>query len=355
MSVTNYKCPACGAPIVFNPKLGGFKCEFCFTEHTEEALTAYLNAHNTADTSEPVEEHRTADTGTAEQGFAAYQCNNCGAEVVAGDTATASFCYYCHSPVILTDRMKGSFKPDCIIPFKIDKKAAIDLFITWARKRFFVPKDFTDTMQQEKITGMYLPYWQTDIHAKVDYHAIGLHVTHWSTQNKDYTKTETYQIDRTGHIEVQNMQKLAFSNIDEYLINGISPYNEEEIKPFSAGYLAGFFAEQYTEKKEAVIPQLIQKAKTITAALIRASVVCNSFQKEEDHTSYHEQACRHLLLPAWVLTYLYKGKTYVFAVNGQTGKMCGELPLRKGKALAVSILAGLGITSVLLLGGAFIW
>ena len=40
----------------------------------------------------------------------------------------------------------------------------------------------------------------------------------------------------------------------------------------------------------------------------------------------------YALLPAWILTYLYKGKTYVYAVNGQNGKAHGELPVDNKKA-----------------------
>ena len=371
MSIINYKCPACGAPIEFNPRLGKFKCGYCFTEHTEEELTAYLEKlqAKTAGADSNAAESGTINSGNADrvaafgtgitekdgQTVKAYQCANCGAEVVAGDTSTAVFCYYCHSPVVITDRLKGDFKPDRIIPFKVDKKVAVQKFLQWAGKKKFTPKGFTSEMQQEKITGVYLPYWQADIDAKVDYHAVGVNVTRWSSGDRDYVKTDKYKIDRTGDISVNNLQKLAFSKIDESLLNSITPYDEAEMKQFSAGYLAGFFAEQYTEDKEAIKPALMTQAKQTTAALIKESTSCTHFESEKDSTAYSVREQRYVLLPSWILTYVYHGKPYVFAVNGQTGTTCGELPLDKAKAALTSGLLGVVFGALMFLGGMFIW
>ena len=383
MSIINYKCPSCGAPIEFNPRLGKFKCGYCFTEHTEEALTAYLEklqaktaaadgsaADTAADKEGAAPKAETENHGNAEKNAAsgagntrekerqtvkAYQCANCGAEVVAGDTSTAAFCYYCHSPVVITDRLQGDFKPDRIIPFKVDKKTAVQKFLDWAGKKKFTPKGFTSEMQQEKITGVYLPYWQADIDAKVDYHAVGVTVTRWSSGDRDYVKTDKYKIDRVGDIAVNNLQKLAFSKIDESLLNTITPYDEAEMKNFSAGYLAGFFAEQYTEDKEAIKPALMTQAKQTTTALIKESTSCTHFESERDSTTYTVRAQRYVLLPSWILTYIYHGKPYVFALNGQTGKTCGELPLDKAKVALTSGLLGVVFGTLMFLGGMFIW
>ncbi len=346
----NYKCPGCGAPITFNPKTGGFKCEYCFNQYTEEELTQYLQQQEAKKTAAGVQTEA-ADGGTVKQ----YICQNCGAEVVAGDTSSASFCYYCHSPVVLGDRLKDEFKPDKIIPFKIDKKDAVLKFKEWTRGKKYVPSDFTSASTQDKITGMYLPYWQADITANIDYHAVGLSVSSWNTGDTEYTKTDKYKIDRSGTVDINNLQELAFTKIDKNLIDGISPYNEDEQKDFSTGYLAGFFSEQYNIKKEDVLPVLTEKAKQNTLDVIQNSADYSTIENEENNSTYSVKECRYVLLPSWILTYLYKGKTYIFAVNGQTGKSFGELPIDKTKlALASGIIAGI-TAAALILGGLFIW
>ena len=52
---------------------------------------------------------------------------------------------------------------------------------------------------------------------------------------------------------------------------------------------------------------------------------------------------RYALLPVWFMTSRYKGKAYSFAINGQTGKMSGKLPISRLRFAALL----LGITAVL--------
>ena len=42
-----------------------------------------------------------------------------------------------------------------------------------------------------------------------------------------------------------------------------------------------------------------------------------------------EQSSRYALLPVWLLNTTWKDKKYTFAMNGQTGKMVGDLPMDK--------------------------
>jgi len=354
MSVENYKCPSCGAPISFNPKTGGFKCDFCFSSYTEEELTKYMEGLQAK--KDNADEGSSASESTGDGGVKQYHCNNCGAEVVVGDTSSTAFCYYCHSPVVLSDRLKGDFRPDKIIPFKLDKKEALKHFADWVKGKKYVPSDFTSNSTKEKITGIYLPHWQADVIADVDYHATGLKISTWQTGNIKYTKTDKYKIDRIGKIELDKFQELAFTKIDKPLINAISPYDLEEQKDFSQGYLAGFSSEQYDIKKEEIEPVIKERAGDYTKNLIHGSTdYAGCIEDEHDNTSYTVQNYAYVLLPSWVLTYLYKGKTYVFALNGQTGKATGELPVNKFKLGIVSAIMSGVVAALLLLGGRFIW
>ena len=354
MSVENYKCPSCGAPISFKPKTGGFKCDFCFSSYTEEELTKYMEGLQAK--KDNADEGSSASESTGDGGVKQYHCNNCGAEVVVGDTSSTAFCYYCHSPVVLSDRLKGDFRPDKIIPFKLDKKEALKHFADWVKGKKYVPSDFTSNSTKEKMTGIYLPHWQADVIADVDYHATGLKISTWQTGNMEYTKTDKYKIDRTGKIELDKFQELAFTKIDKPLINAISPYDLEEQKDFSQGYLAGFSSEQYDIKKEEIEPVIKERAGDYTKNLIHGSTnYAGYIEDEHDNTSYTVQNYAYVLLPSWVLTYLYKGKTYVFAVNGQTGKATGELPVNKFKLGVVSAIMSGVVAALLLLGGRFIW
>lgn len=237
MATTSYKCLNCGAGLHFNPELQKFKCEYCLSEFTEAELA--LEAEDKQNAEE-----------VPKQNLNSYTCNSCGATVVTDETTTATFCYYCHNPVIISNRLEGEFLPNKLIPFSIDKKRAQDIFLSWAGNKKFVPRDFTSSSQLEKITGIYLPYWWVDSQAQVNYIGIGRNIKVWRSGDREYTETKKYQIVRQGLMDINNVGELAFNKIDKNLLDGIGPYNENETIPFSMPYLSGFFAEQYNIQKK---------------------------------------------------------------------------------------------------------
>ncbi|ABW17897.1 zinc ribbon domain-containing protein [Alkaliphilus oremlandii] len=340
MTTKSYKCPSCGAGIHFKPARGKFHCDYCLSEFLEEELQNKVE-NNSEDTLQSVN---------------AYHCNSCGAEVVTDETTTATFCYYCHNPVIISSRLSGEFKPNKLIPFSVDKEKAKQIFLSWAQNKRFIPRDFTSNSQLEKITGVYLPYWWADCTADVHYVGEGRNIRVWRSMGREYTETKKYEILREGQINLNNVEEVAFSKIDKNLLNGIAPYNTSQVKAFSMPYLSGFFAEQYDIAKDRVFPMMKNQVDRYSKSLIKESV--NGYQHVHNIRNNVDVSIRewhYTLLPAWILTYRYRGKTYVYAVNGQTGKSFGELPLSRSRVLTTFGVIS-GITSIaLLLGGRFIW
>jgi DNA-directed RNA polymerase subunit RPC12/RpoP len=344
MSTTSFKCLNCGAGIHYNPDYGKFKCEYCMSEFTENELNK-LPPQEGDDLSDDEKDR-----------LVSYHCNSCGADVVTEDTTSATFCYYCHNPVILTERLEGEFKPKKIIPFSISKDKAKDLFMQWAGRKKYVPKDFTSDSQLEKITGIYLPHWRVEANARIDFVGEGRNTRVWRTGNTEYTETQKYEIVRKGNLEINNAGALGFDKIDARLLNGIGPYDEKNAIPFSMGYLSGFYAEQYNvpkEKVEPIVKQDLDKYFGYMVSEITAGyqqVIPQKKEMELNMKNWHFS-----LLPAWILTYAYKGQTYIFAVNGQSGKSFGDLPLSQGKVFSTAGLISGIVFALLVLGGVFIW
>lgn len=343
MATKSYKCPSCGAGIHFKPALKKFHCDYCLSEYLEEEL-------------ENKQEEQIKGTEQTQKNLNSYHCNSCGAKVVTDETTTSTFCYYCHNPVIISSRLEGEFEPKKLIPFSIDKKTAQENFVDWAKNKRFVPEDFTSNSQLEKITGIYLPYWWVDCKADVDYVGEGRNIRIWRTAGYEYTETKKYQIVRQGQIDINNVEEVAFSKIAKNLLNGIAPYNISEIIPFSMPYLSGFFAEQYDISKDKVTPKIEEQVNRYSKHLIDETISgFNHVSNLKNDVNVSIKEWNYTLLPAWILTYIYNGKTYVYAVNGQTGKSFGELPLSKQRVATTSGII-FGITSAaLLLGGMLIW
>lgn len=350
-SVDQYKCISCGAPIFYKPEVGKFKCDYCDSEYTEEELTAYLDSQKEGKIT-GTEEVKEGESNEYHQ----YHCNNCGAEVVSDLETTSTFCYYCHSPVIMSSKLVGDFKPQRIIPFKISKEKAIEIFLDWAGNKKYVPNDFAKKEHIDKMTGIYLPYWSFDVLLDVDYQAIGENVNVWRSGDTEYTNTKQYSIVRSGDMEFNNIDELATDKFEERLLNGISPYEEDSEVDFSKGYLSGFFAESFNVEKEFRMPDVEERVNNYSNNLLAdATGNYSRIRVERDKRNIKKAEGQYALYPAWILTYNFNGKIYVFAINGQTGKAFGELPVDNGKLYKTSLIIFAIIAFVLVMGGLFIW
>ncbi|NLY09264.1 MAG: hypothetical protein GXZ11_05125 [Tissierellia bacterium] len=349
MPTLSYKCPSCGAPLTYKPGIEKSSCDYCGSAFTIEELEAYNSKFNDEKVVEEVSQGEHVHHDHAEEIYNGYHCQSCGAEVVTDTTTSATFCYYCHNPVIVTERLKGEFKPDKIIPFTVDREKALSIFQSWVKNKRYVPNNFKSQAQMEKLTGMYLPYWIADGSADVSIEGTGEKSGNsWTKGDTKFTEVTTFSFARKGEIEVDNISELAFTKIDNELINSVTPYSEKEIKAFSPIYLSGFFAETYDRNKEDVASQISRRIEEYTDRVIENTTGKYGTTKfTEKNINYQIKSWYYGLYPAWVMTYHYKGKTYVYAINGQTGKTFGELPVDNGK---VAITSGITAAIVAALG-----
>ena len=297
-----------------------------------------------------------ADADAGSYAYKGYICDSCGAEVVTDATTSATFCYYCHNPILLTDRLTGELRPTRIIPFTFDRAKAEAAFLKWSRSRRFVPRTFYSASQLEKITGIYIPYWMASYKADIDISGTGTHLKVWNTGQTEYTETSVFGIERKGTIDLDHVHEIAVRKFDHNLINSISPYDEREAKPFSMSYLGGFFAEKFDIPRTEAEPAIENQARQYTNALVQD--VIGGYNKVElvrNQVDMRIKGWDYALMPAWMLTYRYHGKTFIYAVNGQTGRSFGELPVDTGKLALTSGIIALVTMILILLGGYFIW
>ena len=344
--VLSHKCPNCDGPLLFDPSNQTFHCEYCLSVFKETDL----------DTKEQVESSENL-SHTSQEVFNLYDCPSCGAEIVTDDTTAATFCYYCHNPVVLKDRVSGEFLPNNILPFRISKDEAKEQFLSWAKSKKFIPKDFFDASQIEKITGIYFPYWKTDAKTKGRVDATGTKITVWQVGETEYTRTRKYKLTRGGTIEFRDIVKNALKkNIKQQMIESVQPFPIQEVTNFDSKYLSGFQAEKRDMEFIDIEPVLNNELSSYTQNILE-----NQMQGFTTiSTNYHEsrvlnQSNKYLLLPVWVVTYQSdtSEEPYYYAMNGVTGKTSGKLPINKPKLVSVSVLIGL-IVIILILGGGYL-
>ncbi len=350
MESVKYTCPNCCADLKFDPQQQKLTCEYCLSSFTVEEIKKLC-----ANTENSIPQNAVQLKEDFENHTHLYRCNSCGAEIMADDQQTATFCYYCHNPVILAGKMGGEFKPDKVIGFKLTRENAIDYFKKWIGKRMFVPTDFKSEQQLEKLTGLYVPFWMADCYVNVDYSATGRKVKSWTSGNYRYTETSTYHVVRRGNLHTMGVPADGETKIDDLLMEAIEPFDYSELKDFSMSYLSGFYADKYDVDRTQVFPRIRARCEQACSSLVKESITgYSSVTPMAQNYNITKTDWQYTMLPVWFMSYMYKGKVYEFAINGQTGKLAGTPPLSKGKLALFSGIIGAVVALVgMVIGGAF--
>lgn len=350
MDVVTHKCPNCGGPLLFDPDTQKFECEYCLSIFTEQQLEEIELKEQAAEVS---------GDSSSDVALDLFSCPNCGAEIVTDATTAATFCYYCHNPVVLTKRLSGDLLPDRILPFAIDKQQATDNFLKWTKSKFFIPKDFFSSQQIEKLTGVYFPYWLVDADLKGRLRAKSKNISVWRIGDIEYTKTDTYKLEREGSLHFEDYVRNALKKNDtQTMVESVQPFPLDTATEFNSGYLSGFQAErrdiEFNEIQESVNSSLQHYSDQLLSQSANALGV---LYDKKVQTNIQTQSNHYVLLPVWLLTYRSstgKDKVYYYAMNGKTGKVSGRLPIDKVKLALVSSGAGILVLLLALLVGYFI-
>ena len=393
MAVLSMKCINCGADIKFDAETQKYKCDYCLSLFTQEQMEAISAALKEADQDEgtgavpapeilreetPAEADRQTDHGNTADGgietdedqtceeqpqteaeeeapMVLYECPSCGAEIVTEETTAATFCYYCHSSVVLSGRLKGEYRPDFVIPFAVDKTRALEIFSDWIGKKKYVPKAFFSADQIEKVTGVYFPYWTYSCDVEGELDARGSQIKSWTSSSTRYTETSKYKIRRAGTMPIRHVPRNALKKANRELAEGVFPFDMKQVKPFSAGYLSGFQAENRDMQQQEFVREVELEVRDFAGARLKQQITGRysavTFLDQQMNLTRPEW--KYALLPVWTLTYRAPGsdETYYFACNGQSGKICGRLPLDRGRLMQLFLSIFVPMFAALLLVG----
>ncbi len=331
MEALDNQCPSCGAKITFNPKNQMWDCEYCGSKYTLEQMKQYQNASR-EEAHIPIKE----ETQKIEN-MDVYRCKNCGAEIMADETTTATFCVYCGSTAILKDKIMDEFLPTKLIPFKKVKEDAITAFQGLSKGRPLMPKFFNKKENIDKISGVYIPFWSYDLHVNgdIDFHAED--VTTWSDSDYEYTKTDRYLVKRNGSMNFQRILVDGSSHFPDDLMDSLEPFDYRDFVDYNHAYLSGFFAEKYDVKEEDAIDRANKRAMNTAVEVIEETVHHQSSHVSSNQLQVGKQKSDYVLLPVFMVNVKYKEKIYTFAMNGQTGEIVGNIPLDMMKTILFSL------------------
>ena len=344
--VQEYKCPNCGAQLRFHPKKQGFVCEFCDSFFTqEECKAANEQMQQQAQENAPKQDEFA-------EGNNLYSCPSCGAELITDQNTAATECIYCHNPVVLKGRLSGEYRPSKVIPFKISREDAHGIFHNWCKARKFLPKSFMTESQLTHMAGVYVPFWVANCNVHGTMKAVCKKSRTWISGGYSCTETQEFDVFRDAGIHFDGIPADGASKIEDALMEAIEPFEYHETKDFEMSYLSGFLSDKYDVNRSQVFPRIRNRAVSGSDQLLRSSMVgYDSVRVTVSDMQVLKTDWQYMLLPVWFMNYQYQGKTYSFAINGQTGKQAGTPPLDTGKLLGVCALIAAACTVVAFLGG----
>jgi len=327
----DHKCPNCDAVLKFNPHGGNWKCEYCRSEFNLDDL----NKHEEKIKKEEKEVQKVIN----EEGLDVYTCNNCGASIVVDPNVSTTSCVYCKNTAILKDKLHGEFNPDFVIPFKYTKEDAIAAFKKLGKGKPLMPRAFNIKKNIKEISGIYIPFWLYDFDAAGEIDADCKRIATWRSGNYRYTKTDTYLATRGGNMNFEKVPVDGSKRFPNDIMNSIEPFDYNDLKAFNYSYLSGFLSEKYDMTSDEVIEEAIARAKNTFIEEMKKDIKgYNTVIPTTNSINLNNTKKQYVLLPVWMLNVKYRDKIHTIAMNGQTGKMVGNIPVDIKKAIFMWVL-----------------
>lgn len=357
--VTNYQCPACTGPLHYSAKSGKLACDYCgssfdvaeiealYARKEAEAAAAKQAADAKAEAAQAAKAEAaeaaaasggwdisglSRDWGAEADGLRVYSCPSCGAELICDQSTAATACPYCGNPAIVPGQFSGALRPDSILPFRLSKDDAVQALRAHYKGKPFLPRSFTSANHIEQIQGVYVPFWLFDGGAEgaASYRASNTNV--YETGDYEITETRHYHVVRAGSLAFEKIPVDASSKMPDDHMDSIEPFDYAQLRPFSTAYLPGYLADKYDVTIDDSRDRADTRCRETLAQALRDTVTgYGACVTEREDIALRRGKVHYALLPVWMLSTKWRGQDFLFAMNGQTGKLVGDLPTDRGR------------------------
>ena len=357
--VTNYQCPACTGPLHYSAKSGKLACDYCgssfdvaeiealYARKEAEAAAAKQAADAKAEAAQAAKAEAaeaaaasggwdtsdlSRDWGAEADGLRVYSCPSCGAELICDRSTAATACPYCGNPSIVPGQFSGALRPDYILPFRLSKDDAVQALRAHYKGKPFLPRSFTSANHIEQIQGVYVPFWLFDGGAEgaASYRASNTNV--YETGDYEITETRHYHVVRAGSLAFEKIPVDASSKMPDDHMDSIEPFDYAQLRPFSTAYLPGYLADKYDVTIDDSRDRADTRCRETLAQALRDTVTgYGACVTEREDIALRRGKVHYALLPVWMLSTKWRGQDFLFAMNGQTGKLVGDLPTDRGR------------------------
>ncbi|MDR0395273.1 MAG: TFIIB-type zinc ribbon-containing protein [Tannerella sp.] len=346
------KCPSCGGELVYSPEDEQLICLYCGTKVPLDLTPVEIEEHDFDEWSKHPEMQDKAETLVAE-----VACGQCGAHTTFPENTTSYTCAFCGTPIVLKESVqRRSLKPEYMLPFKMGKKQCDDRFRKWVSSRWFAPSGFSRELSlQERMKGVYLPYWTYDADTVTVYEgARGVNRQVRGVSNgKTVTRTVTdwYPVSGTVHYVFDDVLVPASDSLPPDISQVLTNWDRKNYVAYNEQFMRGFLTELYRKDFRECYPQAKKQMESYISALVRSEIGGNQQRIRRQDTRYSDVKFKHVLLPVWLSAYRYKNKSYVFAVNGRTGQVFGQRPWSIPKIMLLILVLAAVLAVLFYFGG----
>lgn len=328
----SYKCSNCGGYMSFDASLGKLRCLSCKQEEVVQNYQAEYETYTCQDDSNIYQDDEARQ----------YLCKKCSSVIVTDNRSAISCCPFCGGQTALGERLSGDFAPDHVIPFQISKQEAVRSFKKWCRKLPFSPQDFPKNHKVKNVTGVYLPVMCYDMRSQGETIIQAQHKEKITTEEEEREEISYYQLYRKNDLLFHHIPVSNSKNISDELLDALCPYHFQQMEPFSPVHLEGYLTEKYFRTPTEMDTLAEKKTEKYTEEYT-INAVHDYDEPEIDKKKYQigKSASKYVLLPVWLVIYDYGNQDYIFAMNGQTGKVACEPPKSWGK-----VGAGVGLIAL---------
>jgi len=338
---TQGKCPACGGYVCFMPEEGKLVCEYCGLrqELALEGVEVHENDY----------EQYLNDVSLSEQNkesISEVTCGQCGARTTFPPDITSFSCAFCGTPIVINNAAtERSWKPEYMLPFKVGKSKCKSLFLKWVASRWFLPSDFSKKHNaDERLKGIYLPYWTYDADTVTHYsgeRGINRTVTRRINGRLEYhTVTDWYPVSGTVSHFFDDVLIPASDSLPNDISLSLLNWDRKNYVPYNNQFVFGFLTELYKHDFKDCFKKAQKRMDSYISSLVRADIGGNAQRVHYKNTNYSNVTFKHVLLPVWISAYRYNNKVFIFAINGRTGQVVGQRPwsVLKISLLIIAIL-----------------
>lgn len=353
ISQANFPCENCASDLVYSPASQDLLCRNCGNHYpvntSEEPIHEY-------DFNQAIQElSRLRHESPKDKRIEVIHCPSCGAEFSFKNNEHAGECPYCATPVIAGTAEARFIIPRSLLPFSIEKKQASKIFDDWIGSRWFAPSSLKDhSKRNEKLVGIYLPYWTYDSQTNSQYRG-QRGMTYYDRQVYsvvvDGRRVQRVRmVPRIRWTPVGGQVKVHFDDVligatktlPRTIIDHLQPWDLDNLVPYSEQYITGFRSEIY----QVTVDQGFLQAENVMERKIHQNIrldIGGDHQRiSAVQTQHKDTSFKHVLLPVWSAAFKYHSKTYRYVINGRNGTIQGERPYSVIK-IAFAVIAAITV------------